>query len=225
MPFFKVAGPNEAIFVSGSFQREPKVVVGGRCFVWPIIQKSQKLSLELLTLEVTSPKVYTSLGVPVEVTAVAQIKVNTQSKDTIRQAAQQFIGKSPHEVMDMFLKTVEGHQRAILGGMTVEEIYKDRNKFAELVKDTASPDLKNMGMIIVSFIVKTIEDDVGYLKSLGMGRISEVKKDARIAVAYADRDTEKRLATAKQTLSNAKFIAEASIAEAARNYGMKKSCL
>jgi len=223
MPFFKVAGPNEAIFVSGSFQREPKVVVGGRCFVWPVIQKSQKLSLELLTLEVNSPKVYTSLGVPVEVTAVAQIKVNTESKDTIRQAAQQFIGKSQNEVMDMFLKTVEGHQRAILGGMTVEEIYKDRNKFAELVKDTASPDLKKMGMVIVSFIVKTIEDDVGYLKSLGMGRISEVKKDARIAVAYADRDTEKRLATAKQTLSNAKFIAEASIAEAARNYGMKKA--
>jgi len=223
MPGFKVAGPNEAIFVSGSFNRQPKIVIGGRCFVWPIIQKYQRLSLELLTLEVTSPKVYTALGVPVEVTAVAQIKVNTETKETIRKAAQQFIGKRVDEVMDMFLKTVEGHQRAILGGMTVEEIYKDRNKFADLVKETATPDLKNMGMIIVSFIVRTIEDNVGYLKSLGMGRVSEVKKDARIGVAYADRDKEIRLATALQTLSKAKLAAAISIAEAERNFSLKKA--
>jgi len=145
MPGFKVAGPNEAIFVSGAFNSRPKIVRGGRCFVWPIIQKAQKLSLELITLEVVSPKVYTSLGVPVEVTAVAQIKVNTESNDTILLAAQQFIGKSAQAVADLFLKTVEGHQRAILGGMTVEEIYKDRNKFAELVKETATPDLKKNG--------------------------------------------------------------------------------
>jgi len=223
MPGFKVAGPNEAIFVSGSFHREPKIIIGRRCFVWPIIQQYQRLSLELVTLEVNSPKVYTALGVPVEVTAVAQIKVNTESMETIRKAAQHFIGKSAADVMDMFLKTVEGHQRAILGGMTVEEIYKDRNKFADLVKETATPDLKNMGMIIVSFIVKTIEDSVGYLNSLGMGRVSEVKKDARIKVAQADRDKEKRLATAKQTLSTAKFAAETSIAEAQRNFNRKKA--
>jgi len=78
-------------------------------------------------------------------------------------------------------------------------------------------------MIIVSFIVKTIEDDVGYLQCLGMGRVSEVKKDAKIHVAYAERDREKKLATAKQTLTHEKFVAEISIAEAARNKALKKA--
>ena len=45
--------------------------------------------------------------------------------------------------------TLEGHQRAIMGALTVDEIFKDRKKFAEQVFDCASTDLFNMGIQVM----------------------------------------------------------------------------
>ena len=41
---------------------------------------------------------------------------------------------------------MEGHQRAIMSSMTVDEIFKDRKKFSEQVFDVASTDLFNMSI-------------------------------------------------------------------------------
>ena len=64
----------------------------------------------------------------------------------------------------MALETLEGHQRAIMGSMTVEEIYKDRKKFSRQVFEVASSDLVNMGITVVSYTLKDIRDEEGYLK-------------------------------------------------------------
>ena len=67
-------GPNEALIISGVFYgREPAMIVGGRALVIPCIQTIQKLPLSTITLVVNSPKVYTSQGVPISVTGVAQV--------------------------------------------------------------------------------------------------------------------------------------------------------
>ena len=63
---------------------------------------------------------------------------------------------------------LQGHQRAIMGLMTVEEIFQDRHKFSEKVFDVASSDLVNMGISVVSYTLKDIRDDEGYLRALGM---------------------------------------------------------
>lgn len=75
--------------------------------------------------------------------------------------------------------------RSILGSMTVEEIYQNRDKFSQSVQEVASVDLAKMGLIIVSFTIKEVRDKNGYLDSLGKPRIAQVKRDADIAEAEA----------------------------------------
>lgn len=74
-------------------------------------------------------------------------------------ACQQFLGKTEDEIRLIALETLEGHQRAIMGNMTVEEIYKDRKKFSKAVFEVASSDLVNMGISVVSYTLKDIKDD------------------------------------------------------------------
>ena len=71
---------------------------------------------------------------------------------------------------------MEGHQRAIMGQMTVEEIFQDRQAFSKKVFEVAYADLLNMGLFVVSYTLKDINDTGGYLKALGMGRTAQVKK-------------------------------------------------
>ena len=70
-----------------------------------------------------------------------------------------------------------------MGTLTVEEVYKDREQFAALVRDVASPDVGKMGVEILSFTIKDVHDDVDYLESLGKSQTASVKRDAEIGVA------------------------------------------
>ena len=175
------------------------------------------LSLELLTIDVQTPEVYTSKGVPVKVDGVAQIKVKGDDI-SIRTAAEQFLGKAQDEIRNIATQTLEGHLRAILGTMTVEEIYQNRDAFASKVQEVAAGDMANMGLTIVSFTIRDIRDTQGYLDALGKPRIAQVKRDAIIAQAEADRDSVIRSAQANQAGQEAKFQADTKVAEAQRDY-------
>ena len=152
-------------------------------------------------------------GVPLYVTGVAQVKV-MKSMEYLERAAEQFLGKKPDDIASAILQTLEGHLRAILGTcvlyltqvlsascndddeyvdiasgtLTVEEAYKDRRKFADLVRSVALTDVSKMGIDIVSFVIKEIYDDVSYLRALGKTQTAVVKRDARIGVAESNRD-------------------------------------
>ncbi|MFH1572651.1 MAG: SPFH domain-containing protein, partial [Acidobacteriota bacterium] len=188
----------------------------------PLIEKVDLLSLEIITLDITTPEVYTKPGVPIIVDGVAQVKVGGD-EPSIRTAAEQFLGKSAEEIKDIALQTVEGHLRAIIGTLTVEEIYKNRDQFASSVQDVAVSDLANMGLKIVSFTLKDIRDNHGYLEALGKPRTAEVKRDATIAQAEADRDANIKSAQARQAGEIAKYAAETQIAEAQKNYLLQKA--
>src|SRR5881396_1310846 len=223
-------GPNEVLIVSGKKHRyaDPdgtvktrgfRIVKGGGTFVYPVVEKVDILSLELLTMDVQTPEVYTSKGVPVKVDGVAQIKVKGDDI-SIATAAEQFLGKNTDEIRNIATQTLEGHLRAILGTMTVEEIYQNRDAFASKVQEVAAGDMANMGLGIVSFTIRDIRDGQGYLEALGKPRIAQVKRDAVIAQAEADRDAMIRSAQATQAGQEAKFAADTKIAEAQRDYQM-----
>ena len=127
----------------------------------PCIQTVQRIPLNTMTLEVQSPRVYTSQGVPISVIGTAQVKINGSSEQMLEFAAEQFGGKPSHEILRICLETMEGHQRAIMGNMTVEEIYRDRQTFSQKVFDVASLDLHNMGISVISYTLKDIRDEVG----------------------------------------------------------------
>src|SRR5882672_5723514 len=104
--------------------------------------------------------------------------------------------------------------------MTVEDIYQNRDAFASKVQEVAAGDMANMGLSIVSFTIRDIRDSQGYLEALGKPRIAQVKRDAQIAQAEADRDAMIRSSQATQAGQEAKFAADAKIAEAQRDYQM-----
>jgi flotillin len=217
-------GPNQVLIVSGWKKKLEdgstvgfRVVKGGGTFVKPIFEKVDVLSMELLTIDVQTPEVYTSKGVPVKVDGVAQIKVKGDDV-SIRTAAEQFLGKATDEIRNIATQTLEGHLRAILGTMTVEEIYQNRDAFAQKVQEVAAGDMANMGLGIISFTIRDIRDTQGYLDALGKPRIAQVKRDAIIAQAEADRDSQIRSAQAKQAGQEAQFAADSKIAEAQRDY-------
>ena len=223
-------GPNEVLVISGRKRRmtDPdgtardvgyRIVKGGGVFVWPVFEKVDILRLELMTIDVQTPEVYTSKGVPVKVDGVAQIKVKGDDI-SIATAAEQFLSKGTEDIKNIAMQTLEGHLRAILGTMTVEEIYQNRDAFASKVQEVAAGDMANMGLGIVSFTIRDIRDTQGYLDALGKPRIAQVKRDAIIAQAEADRDSAIRSAQAAQAGQEARFAADSKIAQAKRDYEM-----
>src|SRR5476651_1040906 len=170
-----------------------------------------------LTLICATPSTFK--GVPVKVDGVAQIKVKGDDV-SIATAAEQFLSKATDDIKSIAMQTLEGHLRAILGTMTVEEIYQNRDAFAAKVQEVAAGDMANMGLTIVSFTIRDIRDTQGYLDALGKPRIAQVKRDAVIAQAEADRDSVIRSAQAGQAGQEAKFAADTKVAEAKRDYEM-----
>ena len=231
---YKKVGPNEVLIISGrgtmvqdpatgqKVRRSFHIVRGGGRFIWPVVERVDNLSLELMTIEVVTTNVYTSQGVPVTVDGVAQVKVGSDDV-SITTAAEQFLSKNTAQIQNVALQTLEGHLRAILGNLSVEEIYRDRDKFAQRVQEVSALDMKNMGLTIVSLTIKNIHDDQGYLDALGQARIAEVKRDATIGQANAQRDANIQSARARQEGETAKFEAETKIAEAQKNYAVQKA--
>jgi flotillin len=222
-------GPNEVLIISGlrhSVQTTGgmtkvgfRIVRGGGTFVKPVVERVDILSLELMTIDVKTPEVYTLQGVPIMVDGVAQVKVRGDDV-SIRTAAEQFLSKSTSDIMNVALQTLEGHLRAILGTMSVEDVYKNRETFAGRVQEVAATDMANMGLSIVSFTIRDIRDKQGYLDALGRPRTAQVKRDAVIGQAEADRDATIKSAQAEQAGKTAKFTADTGIAQASRDYQM-----
>ena len=222
LAFLKKVGPNEVLVVSG--RGRVRFITGGADMVVPLFHTWNSLSLEVMTLDVTTPEVYTAQGVPILVDGVAQIKIK-KDEVSLHAAAERFLGMKPQDIARIALETVQGHLRAILGNLSVEDIYRNRDQFAQKVQEISAGDLSNMGLGIDSFTIRDIRDKHGYLEALGKPRIAEVKrsaaiaeavalKEASIAQADAERETRERQATAQRMAQEAEAQRDAAVAEA-----------
>ena len=228
---YKKARPDVALIINGSFLgnknvttdatgNKLKIIRSGGTFVIPIFQESSELSLLSSKLDVSTPEVYTEQGVPVLADGTAIIKIGSSSEH-IATAAEQFLGKSRADLENEAREVLEGHLRSILGSMTVEEIYQNRDKFSQSVQEVASVDLEKMGLVIVSFTIKEVKDTNGYLDSLGKPRIAQVKRDAEIAEAEAIKETRIKKAQAEQESQQAELQRQTEIAEASKEKELK----
>merc|ERR1719480_759679 len=175
-----------------------------------------------MTLNPVCDNVETKQGVPLTVTGVAQVKIMKEDK-FLEIAAEQFLGKKEDEITETILQTLEGHLRAILGTLTVEEVYKDRDMFANLVRDIAKPDVGKMGIEILSFTIKDVFDNVDYLASLGKGQTAAVKRDAEIGVAQANRDAGIREAECEKAAMDIKYSTDTKIEDNSRAFKIQKA--
>merc|ERR1719228_1030728 len=175
-----------------------------------------------MTLNPVCESVETAQGVPLTVTGVAQVKI-MKNADLLQTASEQFLGKKEHEIKSTVLQTLEGHLRAILGTLTVEEVYKDRDQFASLVREVAAPDVGRMGIEILSFTIKDVYDNVTYLASLGKTQTAVVKRDAEIGVAQANRDAGIREAECEKSAMDIKYSTDTKIEDNSRGFKMQKA--
>merc|ERR1719447_2400675 len=175
-----------------------------------------------MTLNPVCENVETAQGVPLTVTGVAQVKI-MKNPELLHTASEQFLGKKEHEIKSTVLQTLEGHLRAILGTLTVEEVYKDRDQFASLVREVAAPDVGRMGIEILSFTIKDVYDNVTYLQSLGTAQTAAVKRDAEIGVAQANRDAGIREAECEKAAMDVKYNTDTKIEDNSRAFKLQKA--
>lgn len=227
----KTALPNEVLIISGalisgkrSFKdvngNRVKLITNGGAFILPILQRWDVLSLNTRTIEVATPEVYTQQGVPIIVNGTVILKIGS-SQEEVATAAEQFLGKNDEQINAEATDVLEGHLRAILGTLTVEDTYQNRDVFAEKVQDVASSDLAKMGLQIISFTIKDIADKNGYLDSLGKKQIAEVKKNAAMAEALATRDTRIQQAQADQEAKQQEIERQTQVADSEREQQVK----
>src|ERR1700751_4398496 len=203
---FRKAGPNEALIVYGF--RGPRIIRGHGAVIFPVVENSRQLSLELMSFDV-APKqdLYTKQGVAVTVEAVAQIKVRSD-KESILTAAEQFLTKSPDQREGLIRLVMEGHLRGILGQLTVEQIVKEPEMVAERMRSTCMDDMSKMGLEVISFTIREVRDKNEYITNMGRPDVARIKRDAEIASAEAERDTAIRRAIALREAAVAKASAD-----------------
>jgi flotillin len=199
-----------------------RMVKGGAALRIPLLEKVDYLSLNVMTIPLEIRRAYTLNGVPVSVKAVANVKIKSDDV-SLQAAAERFLGMSPVELQKVIFQTLEGHLRAILGTLTVEEINNDRSTFAQKLTTEAASDLERMGIGVDVLTIQEISDEEGYLDALGKKRTAEVKRDGQIGEAEATRDSKIQASLAMQEGEKVKLDTEANIALAQRELSVRQA--
>ncbi|MBU5675551.1 flotillin family protein [Alkaliphilus sp. MSJ-5] len=212
---------DKAVVITGLKKR---VISGGGGFIVPLLERTDIISLENMKIEVRTDGALTEQGVDIKADGVAVLKVKSDM-ESILSAVEQFNTGAEKTTIDFIKDTakdvLEGKLREIISKMSVEEIYRDREKFASQVQEVAALDLADMGLEIKAFTIRDIKDDNGYLEALGKSRIAEVKRDAEIAEAEASKETKVKTAEANRQGEQARLVAETQIAEASKEKELK----
>ena len=229
---YRKVGPNEALIRYGMGGTE--VFCGKGAFVFPMVQTSRDLSLELMSFDVAPQQnLYTKQGVAVTVEAVAQIKVKND-KESILTSAEQFLAKRPEQREALIRLVLEGHLRGIIGQLTVEQIVKEPEMVGDRMRSTCADDVSKMGLEVVSFTIKEVRDKNEYITNMGRPDVARIKRDAEVAAAEAERDIAIKRAEAQRAAAVAKAQADqervaaetaslAKQAEAERDLDIKKA--
>jgi flotillin len=221
--------PNQAAVFSGRKRKLAdgrmvgyRMVKGGAALRIPLLEKVDYLELNVITIPLEIRRAYTLNGVPVSVRAVANVKIRSDDI-SLQAAAERFLTMTSPQIQNVIFQTLEGHLRAILGTLTVEEINNDRQSFAQKLTSEAASDLERMGIGVDVLTIQEISDEEGYLDALGKRRTAEVKRDAQIGEAQATRDSKIQSSVAMQEGEKVRLDTEANIALAQRELSVKKA--
>lgn len=208
----KKAAPNEAIIITGLF-KHPRILVGQVGFRIPFIERCDVLELGQSTVIVqTEEYIPTKDYINVKVDAVVQIAVDS-SKDVIENAMRNFLNVSKEDIMKTAVNTLEGNLREIIGTLDLREICQNKTQFSTEVQEKASVDMKNLGLRILAFNVKTVKDKEDLINNLGIENTEKIRKDALITKAIAKKEVEIADAQAKNEANIATTKSEIEIAE------------
>lgn len=221
---WKVAGTNEVLIVSGLGKVKTKS--GGGIFVIPLVQKTQKMTLENIQVDFTSKnEIPTKDAIHVLVDAVANMSI---SQDPTRQkiAASKFAGYSIKQIQDIVVPILEGNIREIISQTEFEDLIRgDKKVFAERVQENVTPNLADLGIDLTTFNIQNFSDKNGVISDLGIENIEKIKKEAQIAAAKAKAEVAIEAAKADKAANDAKVEAATEIARKQTEFAVQKAAM
>ncbi len=218
-----VKAPPDVAYIISGLRKHPKVLIGKAGIKLPFFERLDKLSLKLVAIDVkTSDAVPTADYINIQVDAAVNIKVGDEPQK-LQKASQNFLNRDSEYIAKVAREVLEGNMREIVGKMRLEEMVSDRQKFANLVKENAEPDLAAMGLDIISFNVQNFVDGNEVIENLGIDNIVKIKKSAAIARAESERDIKVAQAAADKESNDAAVAAQTEIAKKQNELAIKKS--
>lgn len=231
---YRKVGPNEVLIISGGRKKSIyapdgtkrkvgyRYRLGGGTFVWPFLETVDVLPIEVINLSIKTPEVLTHGGITIMADASAQVKIKSD-EDSIDRAAEQFLGSGKDGIRDVAGTILDGKMRAAIGTMTVEEIFRGRQEFADKVTKSVEAEFTQMGLSLISFALKEISDTQGYLDAMGKPNIAAAKRDAAIAEAETEKESVIKSSQARKEGEIARLNADALIAKSQWENEAKKA--
>ena len=219
---WKVAGTNEVLIVSGLGKVKTKS--GGGIFVIPLVQKTQKMTLENIQVDFTSRnEIPTKDAIHVLVDAVANMAIS-QTPERQKIAASKFAGYSIEKIRDIVIPVLEGNIREIISQTDFESLIRgDKKAFSELVMENVTPNLADLGIDLTTFNIQNFSDKNGVIRDLGIENIEKIKKEAQIAAAKAKSEVAIEAAKADKAANDAKVEAATEIARKQTEFAIQKA--
>ena len=205
------APPDTAYIISGTGKR--RILIGKAGFRIPFFERVDKLSLKVIQVDVkTSEAVPTNEFINVTVDGVANIKISSKP-DLLERSAEALLGKSQQELTTLVTQVLEGNMREIVGSVGLKEMVQDRQGVAKKITENVVPDMEKLGIEVVNFNIQNFKDAAGTIENMGIDNVEQIRKNAQIAKANAQRDISIATAHAQEEANAIKVEAEKKIAE------------
>ena len=205
------APPDTAFIISGLGKK--RILIGKAGWRVPFFTRVDKLSLSVMQVDVkTSEAVPTNEFINVSVDGVANIKVSSDP-ELLKRAAEALLGKTRQELVALVTQVLEGNMREIVGSVGLKEMVQDRQGVAKKITENVVPDMEKLGIEVVNFNIQNFKDAAGTIENMGIDNVEQIRKNAQIAKANAQRDIAIATANAQQEANAVKVEAEKKIAE------------
>lgn len=206
------APPNRAYIISG-LRKKKKILIGRAGFRVPLIERIDKLSLDVMQVDVkTSEAVPTNEFINVVVDGVANVKISSDP-ELLERAAEALLGMDRRQLNFLITQVLEGNMREIVGSVGLKEMVQERQIVAEKIKENAVPDMHKLGIEIVNFNIQNFKDGAGTIENMGIDNVEQIRKAAQIAKAEAARDISIAEANAKEAANKIAVATNQRIAE------------
>ena len=205
------APPDTAYIISGPGRR--RILIGRAGWRIPFLERVDKLSLNVMQVDVkTSEAVPTNEFINVLVDGVANVKVSSDP-ELLRRAAESLLGMKREQMISMITQVLEGNMREIVGSVGLKEMVQDRQGVAKKITENVVPDMQKLGIEVVNFNIQNFKDNAGTIENMGIDNVEQIRKNAQIAKANAQRDIAIATSQAQQEANAVKVEAEKAISE------------
>ncbi len=205
------APPDTAYIISGLGKK--RILIGKAGWRLPFFERVDKLSLRIMQVDVkTSDAVPTNEFINVSVDGVANVKISSEP-ELLQLAAEALLGKRPEELITLVTQVLEGNMREIVGSVGLKEMVQDRQGVARKITENVVPDMRKLGLEVVNFNIQNFKDAAGTIENMGIDNVEQIRKNAQIAKANAQRDIAIATSNAEAEANEVKVQAEKMIAE------------